>query len=53
MAQPEGLGTAKICVQFVVNYEEGGENAVIHGDKASEAFLSEIVGRPPGQAFAT
>ncbi len=35
---------AKLCVQFVVNYEEGGENAVLHGDAASEAFLSEIVG---------
>ena len=39
-----GAAPAKICVQFVVNYEEGGENAIIHGDKASEAFLSEIVG---------
>lgn len=35
---------AKIAVQFVVNYEEGGENNVLHGDNASEAFLSEIVG---------
>ncbi|MER0236980.1 allantoinase PuuE [Fulvimarina sp. MAC8] len=41
---PNGSGPAKICVQFVVNYEEGGENAILHGDKASEAFLSEIVG---------
>jgi putative urate catabolism protein len=31
-------------VQFVINYEEGGENCVLHGDPASEAFLSEIVG---------
>ncbi|WP_182086897.1 allantoinase PuuE [Aureimonas sp. ME7] len=44
---PGGSGPARICVQFVVNYEEGGENAVIHGDKASEAFLSEIVGAAP------
>ncbi|KQQ88718.1 allantoinase PuuE [Aureimonas sp. Leaf324] len=44
---PNGTGAAKICVQFVVNCEEGGENAVIHGDKASEAFLSEIVGAAP------
>ena len=44
---PKGSGAAKICVQFVVNYEEGGENAIIHGDKASEAFLSEIVGAAP------
>ncbi len=35
---------ACIAVQFVVNYEEGGENCVLHGDSASEAFLSEIVG---------
>ena len=38
---------AKIAVQFVVNYEEGGENNILHGDKASEAFLSEIVGAAP------
>ncbi|MGB0846465.1 MAG: allantoinase PuuE [Thiolinea sp.] len=37
-------GNARVAVQFVVNYEEGGENCVLHGDKASEAFLSEIVG---------
>lgn len=37
-------GEARIAVQFVVNYEEGGENCVLHGDAASEAFLSEIVG---------
>lgn len=35
---------AKIAVQFVVNYEEGGENNILHGDTVSEAFLSEIVG---------
>ncbi len=35
---------AKIAVQIVVNYEEGGENNILHGDAASEAFLSEIVG---------
>ena len=35
---------ARIAVQFVMNYEEGGENCVLHGDAASEAFLSEIVG---------
>jgi putative urate catabolism protein len=37
-------GGARIAVQFVVNYEEGGENCILHGDSASEAFLSEIVG---------
>jgi OHCU decarboxylase len=38
---------ARIAVQFVLNYEEGGENCVLHGDAASEAFLSEIVGAQP------
>ncbi len=38
---------AYVAVQFVVNYEEGGENCVLHGDAASEAFLSEIVGAQP------
>ncbi|MEM7469776.1 MAG: allantoinase PuuE [Pseudomonadota bacterium] len=37
-------GGAKIALQIVLNYEEGGENNILHGDKASEAFLSEIVG---------
>lgn len=37
-------GDAKIALQFVINYEEGGENCVLHGDPASEKFLSEIVG---------
>ncbi|MDX1737207.1 MAG: allantoinase PuuE [Alphaproteobacteria bacterium] len=37
-------GGAKIAVQFVLNYEEGGENCILHGDRASESFLSEIVG---------
>ena len=37
-------GGARIAVQFVINYEEGAENCVLHGDDASEAFLSEIVG---------
>ncbi|HVJ46584.1 MAG TPA: allantoinase PuuE [Luteolibacter sp.] len=37
-------GGAKIAVQFVLNYEEGGENCVLHGDAGSERFLSEIVG---------
>ena len=40
-------GGARIAVQFVVNYEEGAENCVLHGDAASEAFLSEIVGAVP------
>lgn len=41
---PKWPGGAKIAVQFVLNYEEGGENCILHGDAASEAFLSEIVG---------
>ena len=41
-------GDARVAVQFVLNYEEGGENSVLHGDAASETFLSEIVG---AQAF--
>ena len=44
-------GGARIAVQVVVNYEEGGENCILHGDAGSEAFLSEIVGASawPGQ----
>jgi OHCU decarboxylase len=40
-------GGAKIAVQIVLNYEEGGENNILHGDAASEAFLSEITGAQP------
>ncbi|MFM9971057.1 MAG: allantoinase PuuE [Burkholderiales bacterium] len=39
-------GKARIAVQFVLNYEEGGENAILHGDAASESFLSEMIGTP-------
>ncbi|QTN36093.1 allantoinase PuuE [Cognatishimia activa] len=47
-AWPNG---ARVAVQFVLNYEEGGENCVLHGDAASEAFLSDIPGAAqwPGQ----
>ncbi|MBE7638154.1 allantoinase PuuE [Sneathiella sp. P13V-1] len=41
---PKWPNKAKIAVQFVLNYEEGGENCILHGDDASEAFLSEIIG---------
>jgi putative urate catabolism protein len=41
-------GGARIAVQFVLNYEEGAENCVLHGDRASETFLSEIIN---AQAF--
>ena len=44
---PKWPGGARVAVQFVVNYEEGGENNILHGDAASEAFLSEIVGAQP------
>ena len=40
-------GGARIAVQIVLNYEEGGENNILHGDAASEAFLSEITGAAP------
>ena len=40
-------GGARIAVQFVLNHEEGGESAVLHGDAASETFLSDIVGAQP------
>ena len=40
-------GRGPIALQFVINYEEGGENNILHGDAASEAFLSEIVGAAP------
>ena len=36
--------SARIAVQFVLNYEEGGESNVLHGDSGSEQFLSEIIG---------
>lgn len=45
---PKWPNKAKVAVQFVVNYEEGGENCVLHGDQQSEVFLSEIIG---AQAF--
>src|SRR3954447_1050818 len=44
-------GDARIALQIVLNYEEGGENNVLHGDAGSESFLSEIIGAPslPGE----
>lgn len=44
LPDPHWPNTARIAVQFVVNYEEGAENSVLHGDKGSEAFLSEMIG---------
>jgi len=45
-AWPDG---ARVAVQFVLNYEEGGENCILHGDAASEAFLSDVAGAAPWQ----
>ncbi|MCT4683043.1 MAG: allantoinase PuuE [Roseicyclus sp.] len=44
---PQWPGGAKIAVQIVMNYEEGGENNILHGDAASEGFLAEITGAQP------
>jgi len=44
---PQWPDDARIAVQFVINYEEGSENCILHGDIASESFLSEIVGAQP------
>ena len=41
---PDWPDQARVALQFVLNYEEGGENNVLHGDPASETFLSEIIG---------
>ena len=38
---------ARLALQIVLNYEEGGENCVLYGDKNSESFLSEIIGAQP------
>jgi len=44
---PKWPGKAKLAVQFVINYEEGGESCILDGDPVSEAVLSEIVGAAP------
>jgi putative urate catabolism protein len=44
---PRWRGQARIAVQFVINYEEGGESSVLHGDPASESFLSDVLGAQP------
>ncbi|MCH7942000.1 MAG: allantoinase PuuE [Proteobacteria bacterium] len=48
---PEWPGDAYLALQVVINYEEGGESSILHGDSASEAFLSDIAGAQawPGQ----
>src|SRR3989442_2881032 len=51
---PQWPGKARVAVQFVVNFEEGGENNILDGDRASEAFLSDVLGAQPwpGQRHA-
>src|ERR1700731_4983163 len=44
---PRWPGGARVAVQFVVNFEEGAENSILHGDQASEAFLTEVIGTQP------
>ena len=44
---PRWPGNARIALNFVINYEEGGEGCILHGDMASEHLLSEIVGAAP------
>ncbi len=44
---PRWPGNARVAVQFVVNFEEGAENNILHGDPASEAFLTEVLGTKP------
>jgi putative urate catabolism protein len=51
---PHWPNDARVAVQFVVNFEEGGENNILHGDASSEAFLSDVLGAQPwpGQRHA-
>ena len=44
---PRWPGDARIAVQFVINFEEGGERSILHGDAGSEAFLSDVLGAQP------
>jgi putative urate catabolism protein len=44
---PRWPNGARLALQFVINYEEGGENNILHGDAASEAFLSDVLGAQP------
>lgn len=48
---PHWPQAARLALQFVINYEEGGETCILHGDSTSEAFLSEIVGAVPFQGL--
>ncbi len=44
---PRWPGGARVALQFVVNFEEGGERSILHGDETSEAFLSDVLGAAP------
>jgi putative urate catabolism protein len=44
---PRWPGDARVAVQFVVNFEEGGERSILHGDETSEAFLTDVLGAQP------
>jgi putative urate catabolism protein len=44
---PHWPGNARIAVQFVINFEEGGERSILHSDETSEAFLSDVLGAQP------
>ena len=44
---PRWPGGARLALQFVINYEEGGENCILHGDPASEAYSSDLIGAQP------
>jgi putative urate catabolism protein len=44
---PRWPGGARVALQFVVNFEEGGERSILHGDATSEAFLSDVLGAQP------
>jgi hypothetical protein len=41
---PKWPGNAKVAVNFVINYEEGGESCILHGDEGSECLLSDMAG---------
>ena len=45
--QAQWPGDARLALQVVINYEEGAENSILHGDPAAEAFLSEWIGAQP------
>lgn len=44
---PQWPGDARVALSFVLNYEEGGENSILHGDRTSEVYLHEVVGLVP------